>query len=140
MVLKLIQNGSKLVPIGPKWSPPPHPHPWRQQKSPARGQTNMKKHMFELIALIDSIAEHTNDIVSNPIVIFIDEIINNLFVNSPFDEIRNAYVSPSIPPPNIANIVFEGELCPFVYLDLTAGGTACNRFVCNLSSRNDTAC
>ena len=39
MVLKLIQNG-------PKWSPPPHPThtpipiALRQQKAPARGQTN----------------------------------------------------------------------------------------------------
>ena len=31
--------------IGPYWSPPnPHPHPWRQQKSPVRGQINDKKH------------------------------------------------------------------------------------------------
>ena len=29
--------------IGP-YLPPPHPHPPRQQKSPAWGQTNWKKH------------------------------------------------------------------------------------------------
>ena len=42
-VLKWIQHGpkielklSQMVPDGP----PPHLHPWRQPKSPARGQTN----------------------------------------------------------------------------------------------------
>ena len=46
IVLQVMQNWIKMIlrwiKNGPKWSPT-HPHPWRQQKSPARGKKKEKK-------------------------------------------------------------------------------------------------
>ena len=45
MVLKQIQHGPYIIQT---WYQivPPHPHPWRQQKSPVRGQKQSKKQVI----------------------------------------------------------------------------------------------
>ena len=54
MILKLVLNG-------PKWSPP-HPRPWRQQKSPARGGNKLEKNTF-LMTFYDFYEKSQNNIL-----------------------------------------------------------------------------
>ena len=88
---------------------------------------------LKLLAYVDNLAEYVSELLITPVVVFTkDSFINSIFTKCDISEIRQHFISPTIPPPDCIPIEVPDVIGPvddgcFICLDLDAKGEVCGK-------------
>lgn len=86
---------------------------------------------LKLLAYVDNLAEYVSEILLTPVFVFTkDSFINSIFTKCDISEIRQHFISPTIPPPDylpadVPDVIGPVDDGCFICLDLDAKGEVC---------------